>query len=77
MSNDPDLMISAYLVNVLILADPADTPWTNTTLCGVPGVPTFKSRSTILANLSATAFANAMNSMNLNISYDYAIAFMK
>ena len=70
-------MISANLVGVLILPDPIDTPWTNTTLYGVPGWPFNGNRSTILATQSATSFANAMNSMNFSISYDYAIAFMK
>jgi hypothetical protein len=36
-----------------------------------------RNRSTILATESSRAFANAMNSMNLSLSYDWAIAFMK
>jgi hypothetical protein len=39
LTNDPDMIIRVNLVNVLILVDPIDTPWTNTTLYGVPGVP--------------------------------------
>ena len=74
-------MISANLVDVLILTDPIDTPWTNTTLYGVPGVPFYVNKTrynpTILATESAAAFANAMDNMDLSISYDYAIAFMK
>ena len=74
-------MISANLVDVLILTDPIDTPWTNTTLYGVPGVLSYRNdtryKPTILANESAAAFANAMDNMDLSISYDYAIAFMK
>jgi hypothetical protein len=95
LTNDRDMRIRINLVDVLILLDPIDTPWTNTTLYGVPGYPgdnnfncfhnnviicfslVYRNRSTILATESAGAFANAMNSMNLSISYDYAIAFMK
>jgi hypothetical protein len=89
------MIIRVNLVDVLIFVDPIDTPWTNTTLYGVPGYPgdnnfilsnnffiivyslVYRDRSTILATESAGAFANAMNNMNLSISYDYAIAFMK
>ena len=91
------MIIRVNLVDVLIFVDPIDTPWTNTTLYGVPGYPgdnnfilsnnffiivysiasVGRNKSTILATESAGAFANAMNSMNLSISYDYAIAFMK
>ena len=74
-------MISANLVDVLILTDPIDTPWTNTTLYGVPGVLSYRNdtryKPTILANESAAAFANVMNKINFPFSYDYAIAFMK
>jgi hypothetical protein len=38
-NNDPNMMIRVNLVNILILNDPIDTPWTNTTLFGVPGYP--------------------------------------
>jgi hypothetical protein len=88
------MRIRINLVDLLILLDPNDTPWTNTTLYGVQGYPcdnfncfnnnvticfslVYRNRSTILATESSRAFANAMNSMNLSISYDYAIAFMK
>jgi hypothetical protein len=33
------MMIRVNLVDVLILLDPIDTPWTNTTLYGVSGYP--------------------------------------
>jgi hypothetical protein len=89
------MMIRVNLVDVLIFVDPIDTPWTNTTLYGVPGYPgdnnfncfnnnvikcfslVYRNRPTILARKSTGAFANAMNRMNLSVSYDYAIAFMK
>jgi hypothetical protein len=38
-NNDRDMRIRINLVDVLILLDPIDTPWTNTTLYGVPGYP--------------------------------------
>ena len=48
------MMIRVNLVDVLIFVDPIDTPWTNTTLYGVPGVPFNSSRNkpTILATES-------------------------
>jgi hypothetical protein len=48
------MIITVNLVNVLMLLDPIDTPWTNTTLYGVPGVPFNSSRNkpTILATES-------------------------
>ena len=70
-------MVTANLINVLILPDPIDTPWINTTIYGVPGTPIHRNRPTILASESAKAFADAMNNMNLSFSYDFAIAFTK
>jgi hypothetical protein len=33
------MMIRVNLVDILIFVDPIDTPWTNTSLYGVPGYP--------------------------------------
>ena len=76
--NDPDLMLTVSLANVLIFNDDSLTPWTNTTLCGIPGVYQYKTYPpTISALCSVNEFANAINNLHLNFSFDYASAVMK
>ena len=76
--NDPDLMLTVSLANVLIFNDDSLTPWTNTTLCGIPGVYKYKTNPpTISAPCSVKEFANAINNLHLNFSFDYATAVMK
>jgi hypothetical protein len=41
------MKITVNLIDVLILLDPIDTPWTNTTLYGVPGVPFYSDNNFI------------------------------
>ena len=58
--------------------DPSKTQWTNTTLCGVDGYPTYNGRTPILSTCSLSTFSNFMNtiSSSLPFSFDYAIAIM-
>ena len=74
---DPDLMIQSILIDVLIISDPSKTPWTNTSLVGDPQNQNFSGKPPIFAAKSAEAFANAMQNMDLNYTYDYAVAIVK
>ncbi len=59
------------------MKEPEDTPWTNATLVGVTGFPTYKEKPTANAKTSASLFAQTMNNMVLDFEFDYAAAFMK
>ena len=74
-------MLTASLTNVLILNDDTLTPWTNTTLVGVPGWSSINNNSNylpaILSSASVAQFADSINSMKFNFSFDYAVAILK
>ena len=65
-------MIQLSLVDVLILEDPSKTPWTSSLSSNSQG-----SRNKIYDDVATTAFAQAMNKMSLNYTFDYAVAVMK
>jgi len=67
LATDPDIMIQLSLVDVLILEDPTNTPWTSSISQG----------SKIYDDVATTAFAQAMENMSLNYTFDYAVAVMK
>ena len=74
-------MLTISLANVLIINDDSLTPWTNTSLVGVPGWSSYLNSSAylpaILSNASVTSFADSINKMALDLTYDYAVAVMK
>ena len=81
LDNDPSLSITTSLAKVLIITDESQTPWTNSSIVGVPGYPYYgvgsRYRSTAQANVSLNEFANSLKNMNLDFSYDYAVAVTK
>ena len=81
LDNDPSLSITTSLAGLLILTGESQTPWTNSTIVGVPGNPYYGvgylNRSTALVNVSLNEFANSLKNMNLDFSYDYAVAVTK
>lgn len=101
LANDPDLMLTISLTNVLIFnvdtkvfifiliyvnyffnvfnfQDPTVTQWTNVSLCGVPGIPTYLGRTPLLNNCTAIYFGNYMNNIasSLPFSFDHAVAII-
>ena len=70
-------MAQFFLKFFLNLEDPKDTPWTNSSLVSVSGYPTYGSKPTADANTSVSLFAQTMNNMQLNFTFDYAAAIMK
>ena len=76
-------MLSVSLANVLIFNDVSLTPWTNTSLVGVTNYEYsyYQNNSlyghAISANKSITQFANVINNMTFNFTFEYAVAIMK
>ena len=75
--------MSTKIVYVLILNNDSLTPWTNTNLVRVRDYPYLYYNDNrlnghaISANASIRQFANVIKNMNLNFTFDYAIAIMK
>ena len=63
---------------LLILKDPNATQWTNTTLCGVTGYPSYNNRIPIVVDTSIQLFAKYMNaiSSSLVFDFDHAVAII-
>ncbi len=53
------------------------TPWTNTSIVGVPGIPIYNGRSTVLANLSLAEFTSFMNNQSFSFTFDHAVGIME
>ena len=76
-------MLTVSLANVLIFNDDSLTPWTNINLVGVTDYEYLYYQNNpeygyaISAKASITQFANVINSMKLNFTFDYAAAIMK
>ena len=76
-------MLTVGLANVLIFNDDSMTPWTNVNLVGVTSYQYSYYQNNpqygyaISANASIRQFANVIKNMNLNFTFDYAIAIMK
>ena len=66
------MMIQLSLVDVLILEDPTKTPWTSSQSLNSQG-----SVNQINGDVALLAFAQAMEIMSLNYTFDYAVAVMK
>ena len=83
LANDPDLMLTVSLANLLIFNNDSLTPWTNVSLVGVTGYEySYYQNNTlyghaISATKSITQFADTINNMKLNFTFDYAVAIMK
>ena len=83
LAYDPDLMLTVSLANVLIFNDDFLTPWTNASLVGVTGYEysyyqnNSKYGHAISAKNSITQFADVITKMQLNFTFDYAVAIMK
>lgn len=65
------------MAGLLVLPNPADTQWTNSSLVSVPGFPYYNNLSTCVNDVSVRLFANTMSTLKLNISFDYAAAIVK
>jgi hypothetical protein len=74
-------MLTISLASVLIINDDSLTPWTNTSIVGVPGWSSYTNSTkylpAILSNAIVTAFANTLDKMNFDFQYDVAAAVMK
>ena len=83
LANDPDLMLTVSLANLLIFNDDSLTPWTNVSLVRATNYEysyyqnNSKYGHAISANKSITQFADTINNMKLNFTFDYAVAIMK
>ncbi len=83
LARDPHLMLTVSLSNVLIFNDDSLTPWTNVNLVGVTdyAYPYYQNNSIFGYAISATdcinQFANVINNMALNFTFNYAVAIMK
>ena len=58
-----------------LFKDPTVTKWTNTTLCGVPGVLTYGPKIPILNDCAIKNLGDYLNSISSNIpfSFDHAV----
>jgi hypothetical protein len=74
-------MLTVCLANVLIFNNVSLTPWTNISLVGVPGITYYNNNPrngyAISASASINQFADAINNMTLNLTFDWAVAIMK
>jgi hypothetical protein len=74
-------MLTVCLANILIFNDDSLTPWTNISLVGVPGIKYYnnnpKNGNAISAKASINRFADVINNMTLNFTFDWAVAIMK
>ena len=55
----------------------SSTPWTISSLVGVPGIPIYGGRETVLCNSSYQQFTNFMNNLSLPFTFDHAVAIME
>lgn len=74
---DPNLMITISLTNILIMTDTKSTPWTNSSLVGVPNNLIYNNKPTADCKASSIEFINAINNLALPFTFDYAVAIMK
>jgi hypothetical protein len=83
LASDPDLMLTVSVANILIFNDDSLTPWTDVSLVDVDdySFPYYLNNPifgyAISANKSINLFANVINNMKLNFTFDYAVAIMK
>ena len=76
-------MLTVSLANKLIFNDDSLTQWTDVRLVGVTDYPYpfYQNNSIFGYAISATdsinQFANVINNMALNFTFDYAVAIMK
>ena len=82
LANDPDLMLTVSLANLLIFNDDSLTPWTNVSVVGVSNDFLYYQNNpqygyAISATKSITQFADVINNMKFNFTFDYAVAIMK
>jgi hypothetical protein len=74
-------MLRVCLANFLIFNDDSLTPWTDISLVGVPGIKNYnnnpKNRYAISANASINRFADAINNMEFDFTFDWVVAIMK
>ena len=52
----------------------SDTPWTNSSLIGVPGYPTYNGVKTLLVSGALNLFTKTMENNVFPFSYDHAVA---
>ena len=74
-------MLTVSVANILIFNDDSLTPWTDVSLVGVNDYSYYLNNPIfgydISANDSLNLFANVINNMKLNFTFDYAVAIMK
>ncbi len=63
-----------FIINI---KDPSNTPWTDINVVGVPDVPYYLGRETVVDSLSYLSFVDEMNSKTLPIKYDHAVAIIE
>ena len=68
-----------FLFNLFVFftQNPYDTPWTNASAVGIPGIPVFNGRIPLNPLQSLNVFQSFMNNLQLNYTYDYAVAITK
>jgi hypothetical protein len=70
-----------YLCNILKIAflkSASDCSWTNPSIVGVNGVPTYLGRDVLAVTPTISAFTAYMNGLTgLSIAYDHATGFIK
>jgi hypothetical protein len=69
--NSPIKLISYHNTNC---KNNSYTQWTNNTLVGAPGYPTYNGLETIQNSLGLSVFATEMNKLRFPFKYDYAVA---
>ena len=79
LANDPDIMIQLALVDVLIMENQTMTPWTSSNTQSKKGMDPECVTLCKQVNASDTVntFAQTMEKMKLNYSFDYAVAVMR
>jgi hypothetical protein len=74
-------MLTVCLANVLIFNNDSLTPWTNISLVGVPGIKYYnnnpKNGYAISADASINQFADVINKMTFDFTFDWALAIIK
>jgi hypothetical protein len=64
---------------VYLFKDPSLTPWTNSSIVGVPNYPVHGpyKKPTAVCDISLNEFSNSLSNMNLSFKFDYALGVMK
>jgi hypothetical protein len=61
----------------LIKKNPADTPWTTSSIVGAPENLVYNGKETVLVGVCSKKLAETMNARDLPFQYDHAVAIME